>query len=124
MEVSKVSICRAMRTISSLSMPMHGRNTGSSHTAPVTAMAGMVWLATWPSDSPVMSAPQPYSTATFSAMRIINRRMMSVNSSSWHFSRISSWILVNGTTMTLMRPHHTVSLRPSSSTFSLARSEV
>ena len=31
---------------------------------------------------------------------------------------------VNGTTITLMRPHHAVSLRPSSSTFSLARSEV
>lgn len=36
----------AIVTISSLSMPMQGRNTGRSHTAPVTAMAGMVWLAT------------------------------------------------------------------------------
>ena len=86
-------------------MPMTGRKTGSVwHTAFVTAMAGMVWLATWPRLSPVMRPPHSYWMASFSAMRIIKRRMIRVKSSSWHLSRISSWILVNGTTRTGMRP--------------------
>ena len=82
-EVSKVSILRAICTISSLSMPMTGRKTGSVwHTAFVTAMAGMVWLATWPRLSPVMRPPHSYWMASFSAMRIMKRRMIRVKSSS------------------------------------------
>ena len=46
MEVSSVPMRRAMDTISSLSMPMSGWNIGMWTTAPVTAMASMVWLAT------------------------------------------------------------------------------
>ena len=45
-DVSKVPILRARRTISSLSMPMSGWRTGRSVTACVEAMASMVWLAT------------------------------------------------------------------------------
>jgi hypothetical protein len=49
--------------ISILSKPMSGRNTGISHTWSVQPMASMVWLATWPRDSPVMSAWAPKSRA-------------------------------------------------------------
>ena len=60
-------------------MPMTGRKTGSVwHTAFVTAMAGMVWLATWPRLSPVTRPPHSYWMASFSAMRIMKRRMIRV----------------------------------------------
>ena len=78
MEVSKVPIFRAMRTASSLSIPTRGRKMGSAVTAPVTAMASMVWEATCPRDSPVTTARQPVRRATPSAMRIMNRRMRRV----------------------------------------------
>ncbi len=45
-EVSNVPIFRAMAMISSLSIPMTGRNTGRPAAASVQARAGMVWLAT------------------------------------------------------------------------------
>ena len=41
-----VPILRAMVTISSLSMPISGQNSGIFSTAPVTAIASIVWLAT------------------------------------------------------------------------------
>ena len=90
MEVSKVPIFRAARTISSLSMPISGCSTGSAVTAWVTAMASMVWLATWPRFSPVTMARAPVRSAMPEAMRIMKRRMIRVKNSSGHFSRISS----------------------------------
>ena len=71
MEVSKVSILRLMRTISSLSMPMQGRSTGSLQARSVQPMACMVWLATCPRLSPVISAPQSSRRAIRSATRIM-----------------------------------------------------
>ena len=85
MEVSKVPIFRAMRTISSLSIPTTGRRMGREHTAVVARMASMVWLATWPKHSPVTRAPAPVRWATCSAMRIMNRRMRTVSWLSGHF---------------------------------------
>ena len=90
MEVSKVPIFRAIWTISSLSSPTTGRRTGRAATAPVTFIASMVWLATWPRHSPVTRALAPHRLATSWEMRIMNRRMMMVNSSSGQERRSSS----------------------------------
>ena len=87
-------------------------------------MASMVWLATWPRHSPVTMAPAPHRWATASAMRIMNRRMSTVNSSSGHLRRSSSWMAVKGTTWTVSRPHQGVSSLARVSTFCLASSEV
>ena len=57
-------------------------------------------------------------------MRIMKRRMMTVNSSSGQERRSSSWMAVKGTTWTVSRPVQGVSRRASSSTFSLASREV
>ena len=78
-------IFRAMRTISSLSMPTTGRRMGREHTAVVARMASMVWLATWPRHSPVTRARRRTARPPASAMRIMNRRMSTVNSSSGQF---------------------------------------
>ena len=83
-------ISRAMRMISTLSMPIRGRSTGMETTSSVTPRASMVWLATWPRDSPVTRAPAPAFLATAWARRIIKRRMMRVKYSSGHCLRISS----------------------------------
>ena len=124
MEVSKVPIFRAMRTISSLSMPTTGRRMGRVVTAAVARMASMVWLATWPRLSPVTMAPAPHRWATCSAMRIMNRRMRTVNSSSGHLRRSSSWMAVKGTTWTVSRPHQGVRSWARVRTLSLASGEV
>ena len=79
-----------MRMISTLSMPIRGRSTGIVVTSSVTPRAIMVWLATWPRDSPVTRALAPAFLATASEMRIMNRRMMRVKYSSGQFLRISS----------------------------------
>ena len=84
----------------------------------------MVWLATWPRDSPVTRAPALAFLAMASAMRIMNRRMMRVKYSSGQFRRISSWISVKGTMWTSSRPVQAVSSRASSSTLSWACWEV
>ena len=62
---------REMRMISSLSMPMTGRNTGRSMAPPVHCMASMVWLATCPRLSPVTSAPAPVRASGTSAGTLI-----------------------------------------------------
>ena len=79
----------ATSMISLLSKPISGRNTGISTTMLVVFRACMVWLATWPMLSPVMSASHCSCRATRSAMRIMKRRMISVVYSSGHFSWIS-----------------------------------
>ena len=71
-------------------MPTTGRSTGMSTTWPVTVMASMVWLATWPRLSPVTKALAPQRLATRWAMRIMNRRMTRVNISSGQERRSSS----------------------------------
>ena len=83
-------ISRAMRIISTLSVPMRGRSTGSFVTSSVTPSALMVWLATCPSDSPVTRAEAWDFRATASAIRIMKRRMIRVKYSSGHLRRISS----------------------------------
>ena len=90
-------IFSAISVISSLSMPMSGRNTGMPTTASVQVMASMVWLATCPRLSPVISARAPNLRARRSAMRIMKRRVMSVPRPSGHFSWISVCTLVKGT---------------------------
>ena len=71
--------------ISVLSKPIRGRKTGREHTAFVQVRPSMVWLATWPMDSPVTRAWQRVLRATRSAMRIMNRRMRTVSWLSGHF---------------------------------------
>ena len=119
-----MSIWWATFTISALSEPMRGRNTGRSATASVQAMAWMVWLATWPRLSPVMRAAQPSSRATRWAARSMNRRRITVDSSSGHLSRISSWRWVKFTVTSLMRPAYSLTFRRSRTTFSWASSLV
>ena len=72
--------------MSSLSNPIRGRNTGSVQTALVHSRERIVWDATCPRLSPVIRAPQAVRRAIFSAIRIINRRMMMVSSSCGHLS--------------------------------------
>ena len=55
-EVSYVQIRSAMLTISCLSKPITGRNTGRVQTSFVAARLCIVWLATCPMLSPVISA--------------------------------------------------------------------
>ena len=70
-------------------MPTTGRKMGRETTCPVTAMASMVWLATWPRDSPVTSPWAPTRWATRWAIRIMNRRMSRVKRDSGQL-RLSS----------------------------------
>ena len=56
------------------SMPMAGRSTGRVVTQSVTPRAWMVWLATWPTLSPVISPWHPSRRAMASATRIMARR--------------------------------------------------
>ncbi len=114
----------AIFTISDLSDPISGRKTGISATASVQAMACMVWLATWPRLSPVISAPQPSCLATSWAARSMNRRRITVCSSSGHLSRISSCKWVRFTVTILMRPAYSLTLRSSRTTLSWANSLV
>ena len=80
--MSKAPISRAMRMISTLSMPIRGPQDRQRGHILVTPRASMVWLATWPRDSPVTRAPALAFLAMASAMRIMNRRMMRVKYSS------------------------------------------
>ena len=89
-EMSYVSMRCASATISALSLPISGRKTGMFAAASVQAIAWIVWLATCPRLSPVISAPQSFSRAMRSAARIMKRRMMTVASSSGQLSRICS----------------------------------
>ena len=93
-------------------------------TASVQAMAWMVWLATWPKLSPVIRAEQPSSRATRSAARSMNRRKITVESSSGHLSRISSCRWVKFTVINLIRPAYWATFCSSRFTFSLASSLV
>ncbi len=97
---------------------------GISTTAPVTAMASMVWEATWPRFSPVIRAPQPSALAIRAEISIMNRRMISVKNSSGQLSRMASWISVKDTTFTVILPQYLVTSRASSTTLSLASWEV
>ena len=94
MLVSKVPMRRAVSMISVLSMPISGRSTGRSWAASVQARAIRVWLATWARLSPVMRALASMSLAMRFAMRIMLRRMSTVNSTSGAWSRMYSWGVV------------------------------
>ena len=83
-------------------MPISGLNTGMSVTFSVHIMASSVWEATWPMLSPVTRQLQRSFSATFAAMRIMKRRIITVPRPSSHFSCISSWGLVKGTMCTFM----------------------
>ncbi len=98
MLMSKVPIFWAISIISSLSEPISGRNTGKETTELVTFMLSMVWLATCPRLSPVISAPHFFSFAKRSAMRIIKRRIIVIMYSLGQCSCMAYWISVNGTT--------------------------
>ena len=54
----------------------------------------------------------------------MNRRKITVDSSSGHLSRISSWRWVKFTVMSLMRPAYSLTFRRSRTTFSWASSLV
>ena len=58
-EVGYVPSRCASRVISSLSMPMSGRSTGSVATSPIDGRFSSVCDATWPTTSPVTSARAP-----------------------------------------------------------------
>ena len=117
-------IRREVWMISTLSMPMRGRRMGISTAFSVTARDAMVWLATWPRDSPVTRAWQPCWRATAWARRIMKRRMMRVKYSSGQARRISSWISVKGTMWTRSCPHQGASSCARRRTFSWAWGEV
>ena len=84
----------------------------------------MVWLATWPRDSRVISPWAPTRWATRWEMRIMNRRISRVKRASGQWSRSCSWIRVKGTTWTVSRPHQGVRSFARVRTFSLASGEV
>ena len=77
--------------ISVLSIPMSGRRIGRSCAASVHCKALTVWLATCARLSPVTSASQPCFLAITFAMRIMLRRISTVNSTSGALSRMYSW---------------------------------
>ena len=70
-DVSKEPIFFAISTIYTLSIPINGRKTGSSQTAFVVSRLCIVWLATCPMLSPVISPRQSFSFAKCSAIRIM-----------------------------------------------------
>ena len=90
MLVSKVPMARAVSVISLLSMPMRGRRMGRSWAQSVHCRAFRVWLATWARLSPVMMASHSISWAMREAMRIMLRRISTVNSTSGAWSRMYS----------------------------------
>ena len=98
-------------------MPMSGRNTGISTASLVHWMAIIVWLATCPRLSPVMMAPHLSRFASSSAVLIINLLSSSMDMSSLHFSSISSWIAVNGTVNSVIRPLYAATFPRRSCTF-------
>ena len=67
---------------------------GRSWAASVQARAIRVWLATWARLSPVTRAFASISLAMRLAMRIMLRRMSTVNSTSGAWSRMYSWGVV------------------------------
>ena len=67
-------------------------------TAPVTAMASMVWEATWPRLSPVIRQPLSRERAMASVMRTMKRRVKMVKYSGEQVSRSTSCTWVKGTT--------------------------
>ena len=91
MLVSKVPMRRAVSMISVLSIPIRGRSTGRSWAASVQRMAWTVWLATWARLSPVIRASQPCRRAIWPAIRIMLRRISTVNSMGGALSRMHSW---------------------------------
>ena len=72
MDVSYVPIFSEILIISCLSIPTKGRNTGSVHTSLVTARLCIVWLATCPILSPVISPSESSFNAKYSAIFIIS----------------------------------------------------
>ena len=70
-EVSNVLIFSAISMISCLSKAMTGRNTGIVQTAFVATRLCIVWLATWPTLSPVINDRHPVSFPIYSAIFII-----------------------------------------------------
>ena len=63
MDVSNVPIFCDISTISCLSNPITGRNTGMVHTSLVAARDCSVWDATWPMLSPVIRPMAPFCPA-------------------------------------------------------------
>ena len=60
--------------VSVLSQPISGRRIGSDTASSRAAMFGSVWLDTWPSESPVTSAPALTCDAKTAAVFSISRR--------------------------------------------------
>ena len=70
----------------------------------VTHRLSSVWLATWPSASPVIRARAPSFSAQSWAIFIISLRMSTVVSLGGHFSYMASCISVNGTRCSFIGP--------------------
>ena len=114
----------AMATISVLSMPINGRNTGIVATISVQPIACIVWLATCPKLSPVINAPHSSFLAICSATRIIKRRMIIVNNSSGQLACINSCTFVKGTVYIFILPLYALTCVNKRTTLSSARSLV
>ena len=96
-DVSNVPISCALSTISILSIPISGCNTGISTAEFVTSSAAKSLACNLSDALARQSANDLCLRANLSAIRIINLRITSVKCSSGHFSAICNCISVNGT---------------------------
>jgi len=89
---------RASAMISDLSQPISGRRIGSLTASSSAVRLARVWLLTWPSESPVMSAVPPSLRARASPVLSISRRWATICSRSAPEVASACWALPNGTT--------------------------
>ena len=90
--------------ISDLSRSISGRSSGSVDAPSTTSRLRSVWLATWPSESPVTSASHCSRRASASATRTISRRPASTCSRPAPEVASSRCVIPNGTTNRRERP--------------------
>jgi len=93
-----VRIRRASSMISDLSQPISGRRIGSLTASSSAVMLVRVWLLTWPSESPVISAVACSRRARASPVLSISRRCATISSRSAPVDFRACWVLPNGTT--------------------------
>jgi hypothetical protein len=97
-EMPSVRMRRASAMISALSQPISGRRIGSVTASSSAVMLASVWLLTWPSESPVISAVPPRRRASASPVLSISRRCATIRSRSAPEVASACWALPNGTT--------------------------
>ena len=97
---------------------------GSVAVSPVQVMLSTVWEATCPRLSPVITAPHSHLSARRQAMRIMKRRIIVIMKLAGQCLCMASWMSVKGTTKSFILPVWAETMFLSSTTFSLAFSEV